>query len=237
MNQEQDLFFYHTYNNKQIRQRITDGYFSATDMCQSVDKNIHDFIRLKSTENYMEALSKTLSIPKTQLIYTRKGNYSDRKGQGTWIHSQVTTILGMWMSPEFTVKVGMWIEEWKLYRIKNSEDYHENLCRLVVSKQEQLEKAIQKELCLELGGKMEVRTCSGHIDLLTDTQIIEIKEFSEWKSALGQVLSYSVHFPHHEKVIVLFGKMDTIMLNIIRETYEKYSITLVLKAQNSLLSQ
>jgi len=175
MNQEQDLFFYHTYNNKQIRQRITDGYFSATDMCQSVEKRIANFLQLKTTDNYIETLSKTLLIPSKQLVQIKKGG----KGQGTWIHPQVTTILGMWMSPEFTVKVGMWIEEWKLHRIKNSEDYHESLCRLVVSKQEQLEKAIQKEMCLELGGKMEVRTCSGHIDLLTDTQIIEIKEFSE----------------------------------------------------------
>lgn len=234
---QEDLFFFYTYNNKQIRQRIADGYFSATDMCQSVEKKINDFIRLKSTDNYMESLSKTLSIPKNQLVYTRKGNYSDKKGQGTWIHPQVTTILGMWMSPEFTVKVGMWIEDWKSYCLKNSEDYHESLCQLVVSKQEQFEKAIQKEMCLELNGKMEVKTCSGYIDLLTDTQIIEIKEFSEWKSALGQILSYSVHYPDREKVIVLFGKMDTIMLKIIRETYNKYRIKLVLRGDSSMLSQ
>jgi len=234
MDEKQDLFFYYTYNNKQIRQRIADGYFSATDMCQSVDKKIANFLQLKSTENYVEALSKLLLIPGEQLIQVKKGGISKPGSQGTWIHPQVTTILGMWMSPEFTVKVGMWIEDWKSYCLKNSEDYHESLCQLVVSKQEQFEKAIQKEICLELGGEMEVKTCAGYIDLLTDTQIIEIKECSEWKGALGQILSYSMNYPHHEKVIVLFGKMDTIMLKIIRETYEKYSIKLVLRGDSSM---
>ena len=89
MNQEQDLFFYHTYNNKQIRQRIADGYFSATDMCQSVEKRIANFLQLKTTDNYIETLSKTLLIPSKQLVQIKKGG----KGpQGTWIHPHVTTI-------------------------------------------------------------------------------------------------------------------------------------------------
>jgi hypothetical protein len=52
---------------------------------------------------------------------------------------------------------------------------------------------------------LQVVTAVGRIDLLTDTQIIEVKGFSEWKSALGQILAYSAFFPTHQKRIHLFG--------------------------------
>lgn len=58
----------------------------------------------------------------------------------------------------------------------------------------------------ELGGTIEVKTKSGRIDLLTSTQIIEVKIFDRWKSALGQVLAY--HFDYnlaYKPVIALFG--------------------------------
>jgi hypothetical protein len=57
----------------------------------------------------------------------------------------------------------------------------------------------------KIGGMAEVVTPSGKIDLLTDTEVIEVKKFDEWKSALGQVLAYSAFFPSHTKHIHLFG--------------------------------
>ena len=59
---------------------------------------------------------------------------------------------------------------------------------------------IQKELC----GKIEVETDSGFIDLLTETEIIEIKNGKQWKSAVGQILVYSLEYPVHKKRIHLF---------------------------------
>lgn len=67
------------------------------------------------------------------------------------------------------------------------------------------EKQVRDRLQSELGGQTEVITAVGRIDLLTDTQIIEVKSFSEWKSALGQILAYSAFFPTHQKRIHLFG--------------------------------
>lgn len=45
-------------------------------------------------------------------------------------------------------------------------------------------------------------------DLLTQTEIIEVKHLSEWKSAMGQILAYSGFYPEHHKRIHLFGKND-----------------------------
>lgn len=67
------------------------------------------------------------------------------------------------------------------------------------------EQQVRDRLQSELGGQTEVITAVGRIDLLTNTQIIEVKGFSEWKSALGQILAYSAFFPTHQKRIHLFG--------------------------------
>jgi hypothetical protein len=55
-----------------------------------------------------------------------------------------------------------------------------------------------------LGGCIEVETEVGYIDLLTDYEIIEIKDGKLWKHALGQILMYSVDYPNHKKRIHLF---------------------------------
>ena len=46
------------------------------------------------------------------------------------------------------------------------------------------------KLASQLQGKTEVKTPVGRIDILTKTQLIEVKRVSGWKSAIGQVKSY-----------------------------------------------
>jgi DNA-binding MarR family transcriptional regulator len=69
-----------------------------------------------------------------------------------------------------------------------------------------IERKVTESLKAALGGKTEVKTPVGRIDLLTDTEIIEVKNIGEWKGALGQLLIYSLHYPNHKKRIHLFGK-------------------------------
>jgi hypothetical protein len=57
----------------------------------------------------------------------------------------------------------------------------------------------------QVGGVPEVTTPAGRIDLLTETEIIEIKRVSDWKAGLGQLLVYSGFFPEHRKRLHLFG--------------------------------
>ncbi|HEY9610549.1 hypothetical protein [Allocoleopsis sp.] len=70
------------------------------------------------------------------------------------------------------------------------------------------EKKVQKRLAIQLAGRTEVSTPSGSIDILTATDVIEIKHFSQWKSAVGQVLAYQLHFPDRGRRIHLFGAKE-----------------------------
>lgn len=66
------------------------------------------------------------------------------------------------------------------------------------------EEVIRDRLQAEIGGVAEVVTPVGKIDLLTSTEIIEVKAFKDWKAALRQVLVYSGFYPKHKKRIHLF---------------------------------
>ena len=69
-----------------------------------------------------------------------------------------------------------------------------------------VEKQIQRSLQTLLNGEIEVSCPAGRIDLLTMTEVIEIKIVNKWKSAIGQVLTYGNYYPSRDKRIHLFGK-------------------------------
>ena len=69
-----------------------------------------------------------------------------------------------------------------------------------------VEKIIRDRLMSVIGGQPEVNTPVGRIDLLTDSEIIEVKHVADWKSAMGQVLAYASFYPQHTKRIHLFGE-------------------------------
>jgi len=87
------------------------------------------------------------------------------------------------------------------------------------------EKQYQKSLCDLLNGKLEVPTLVGKIDILTSTEIIEVKGVCQWKSALGQVLAYGHFYPSHQKRIHLFGETQEAFLATIRAIATKYGVT------------
>jgi hypothetical protein len=86
------------------------------------------------------------------------------------------------------------------------------------------EKNIQAYLAQKLKGKIEIKTLAGVIDILTQTEIIEVKSIREWKSALGQILVYGDYYPSHQKRIHLFGKTEKSFLNIVRQHCEKRGV-------------
>ena len=88
---------------------------------------------------------------------------------------------------------------------------------VVKIKHKDVEKGIQKNLAKQLKGRMEVYCPVGRIDILTNSQIIEIKEASSWKSAVGQILTYGSYYPEHRKRIHLFGECQICMRVAIRE--------------------
>lgn len=66
------------------------------------------------------------------------------------------------------------------------------------------EKEIQAKLAKQVKGRVEVETPVGYIDILSEVQIIEVKQIKDWKCALGQILVYGSYFPQHQKRIHLF---------------------------------
>jgi DNA-binding MarR family transcriptional regulator len=87
------------------------------------------------------------------------------------------------------------------------------------------ERRIQDRLQVELGGEVEVSTAVGRIDLLTATEVIEIKNINDWKEALGKLLAYSAFFPEHSKRIHLFGRCDLAKLALAQATCSEFGIT------------
>lgn len=79
------------------------------------------------------------------------------------------------------------------------------------------EKGVQIQLHAIVGGDMEVVTPVGNIDILTHTEIIEIKEAKAWKNAIGQLLTYGYYYPNHQKRLHLFGKCHHSALILIRQ--------------------
>lgn len=100
----------HYVEEQPISQRASDGYVNATAMCQAVGKQINDYARLKTTPQYLDALSSETGIPVSDLIQSIKGGQPGL--QGTWVHPQVAIHLAQWLSPEFSVKVTKWVFDW-----------------------------------------------------------------------------------------------------------------------------
>jgi hypothetical protein len=83
--------------------RLSDGYVSATKMCQSAGRHMSDYMRLNSTIEFMVALAVSLGCPESALTSRRENGPVE--GRGTWIHPRLAIHLASWCSPTFAVKV------------------------------------------------------------------------------------------------------------------------------------
>lgn len=83
---------------------------------------------------------------------------------------------------------------------------------------------ISKNLHKKLGGQREVITEVGTIDILTKTQIIEVKNVKGWKGGVGQVIIYGDCYPSHEKRLHLFGHANSKTKELIEERCLKHGI-------------
>ena len=81
------------------------------------------------------------------------------------------------------------------------------------------------KLARSLNGQTEVKVPSGRIDILTGNQIIEVKHVKNWKAALGQIITYGVYYPHHQKRIHLFGiENNNTQISLITDQCQKQRI-------------
>jgi hypothetical protein len=93
-----------------------------------------------------------------------------------------------------------------------------NWCK--VQRRNQPERIVRDRLQAQLGGKTEAPTPWGPVDLLTDTEIIEVKALHLWKEAIGPLHLKSKCVPNHIKRLHLYGPSDLNLNKIAQECQE-----------------
>lgn len=83
-----------------------DGWFNATHAAQKFDKKVAEWLRLPTTQEYVDALSQTTTVKKggeiPPFIRTERG----RTG-GTWLHPKLAVRFAQWLDVKFAV----WCDE------------------------------------------------------------------------------------------------------------------------------
>jgi hypothetical protein len=109
--------------NEIISQRVRDGYINATALCKASGKFFGNYNQMKTTEEFLSALSSDIGIPISGLVQSIKGGPPHL--QGTWIHPQVAIHFAQWLSPKFAVQVTKWVFDWMSGKVKNDNlPYH-----------------------------------------------------------------------------------------------------------------
>lgn len=92
----------YNYNGFEIEFEESDGGLmaNATAMCRTFGKKANDWLRLESTQRYIDAISKRGN---PALVESRKGG----SNPGTWISEKLILKLAQWLSVDFEV----WCDE------------------------------------------------------------------------------------------------------------------------------
>lgn len=70
--------------------------------------------------------------------------------------------------------------------------------------------SVRDALASLVGGESEVETPAGFIDVLSDTEVIEVKYYKQWKHGLGQVLAYQSYYPCLARRLHLFAHVGDV---------------------------
>lgn len=98
-----------------------------------------------------------------------------------------------------------------------------------------MEALVRDRLALELGAVTEVRCDYGLVNVLSETEVIEVKLVGCWKHALGQCLVYGLCFMGRKMRIHLFadlGRWDHAnkMLRRIRPACSRFGVDVILES-------
>lgn len=171
---------------------------------------------IRSTDGYVNATKMCKSAGKLW------SNYRQNKDAENFVETLVST-LGVskdglivqgsgsnkmrhtWVHPEIAKDLLRWIN-----KICNS----------------QHELNVRNRIAKEVHGTCEVKTPHGPIDVLSDTEVIEVKHITNYLHGLGQVLGYGVSFPEKKKRLHLFGSTESRIkyLDLAKEICQLYSV-------------
>lgn len=128
---------------------------NATEMAKPFGKLVGDWLRLKATTEFTEALSADMHIPISALIQVVKGGNNE---QGTWLHEDVALEFARWLSPSFAIWCNKRIKELLQYGMTATQPTLEQMINnpdLVISLATQLksEREEKQRLALEVQKK------------------------------------------------------------------------------------
>lgn len=92
-----------SYNGNNVTFRNDKGlvFANATEMAKPFGKRTNDYLNLPSTAELLEAVTRRNGITQNQVVITVKGNYSDGRSQGTWLHEDLALDFAQWLSLDF----------------------------------------------------------------------------------------------------------------------------------------
>jgi hypothetical protein len=190
-----------------IEVNTKNGYINATQLCKRAGRIWYTYYRSQKTKEFIKEICKLLSCQVSDIITSKVGG----SHEGTWVNPLIATHLACWCSGEFGAKVSFWIENAKKQISTINEEWIESINKIKPCFKISVERLIRDKLSTELHGQVEVTSTHGLIDIVTDTEIIEIKHADKYKHAIGQVLAYSRDFPHLFKRIHLFHEDEVIL--------------------------
>lgn len=119
---------------------------NATQMAKPFGKLVGDWVRLKSTTEFMKALSTDMQIHISALIQTVKGGNGE---QGTWMHEDVALEFARWLSPAFAIWCNKKIKELMRTGVTTVSNDDEAIAYAMGVLQKRLEQARQEKAMLE----------------------------------------------------------------------------------------
>lgn len=133
-----------------------DVMVNATEMASAFNKQPSDWIRLKSTNEFLIVLEGRRGIPRGGMIRI----VNDGINNGTWLHTDVAIEFARWLSPDFAIWCNDRIKE-LLTRGYTTLDTisRKDLARLILASEEEKERlqlhlTVQNEQMSEMGNKI-----------------------------------------------------------------------------------
>jgi hypothetical protein len=99
------------FENSLIAFDFDNEIINATDMIKAYPKKrMSDFLKLDGTKDFIDLLeseNKKSRITEYQVLTIIKGNFSDNRKQGTWMHKLLALKFAAWLEPKFELFVFM----------------------------------------------------------------------------------------------------------------------------------
>jgi hypothetical protein len=183
--------------------RESDGFINATEICRRAGTQWCQFIQNKKTDTFIKELAIYLHVSEKSLYDSKAGRYG-----GTWVHPAIATRLAAGLSSAFSVRVSIWLEDLKKRDSTVASEYIVEISNLEADMSNQIETEVRHRLAISLDGQECVIGKFGEIDLVTSTEVIEIKFIKRWTHALGQALAHAKSIPGKVPRVHFFGHSE-----------------------------